>query len=186
MSVRIIFVRHGKTDWNKENKLQGRTDILLNKNGIEQVKKMATELKKSNERPRQIISSPLIRAMQSAIIISDILGIPVMANKNLAERDFGSLEGKTWKEVIAICGPGFKEIDRKQQYDYRPYGGESAEQVGKRILDFIDYASEEYGGKTIIVVTHAGILRFMSFIFHKMGMDFYHDTKPGGCSIIEL
>lgn len=186
MSVRIIIVRHGETDWNKENKLQGRTDIFLNKNGIKQVKKTATKLKKLNERPEQIISSSLARAIQSAVIISNILGIPIRINDNLAERDFGSLEGKTWKEIIAICGPDFKEIDRKQQYDYRPYGGESAEQVGKRILDFIDYASKEYDDKTIIVVTHGGILRFMSFVFYKMGMDFYYDMEPGGYSIIEL
>lgn len=186
MAVRLIFVRHGETDWNKANRLQGRVETPLNKNGVKQIKKTAVKLKKSSEKPEIIISSSMARAVQSAGIISKILAIPFQVNRNLAERDFGSLEGKTWEEINKIYGSGFKETDRKQQYDYRAYGGEGVEQVKERILDFLNYAIEKYDGKTIIIVTHAGILRFLSFLLHKMGINFSCDIKPGEFCIIEL
>ena len=175
MSVRLIMVRHGETHWNKANKLQGRIEISLNKNGIRQIRKTAAKIKKAGEKPMIIIDSPLARAMQSASIISKILGIPFTINKNLSERDFGGLEGLTWKEINKLYGPNFKEIDRKQQYDYRAYGGESAQEVGKRISNFMDYAKKEYDGKTIIVVTHAGVLRYLD-----------HSMEPGAYCIVEL
>jgi probable phosphoglycerate mutase len=186
MSVRLILVRHGETHWNKANKLQGKIEILLNKNGIRQVRKTAVKIKKSGEKPTIIIASPLARAMQSASIISNMLGIPFTINKNLSERDFGGLEGLTWKEINKLYGPNFKEIDRKQQYDYRPYGGESAEEVRKRILNFLEHVKKEYEGKTILVVTHAGVLRYLSIMLHKLGMDFEHSMEPGAYCIVEL
>jgi len=186
MSVRLILVRHGETDWNRVNKLQGRIDILLNKNGIRQIRKTATKLKKSGEKPRIIIASPLARAMQSAGIISTILEIPFTTNQNLSERDFGRLEGLTWKEINKLYGPNFKERDRKQQYDYRPYGGESAEEVGKRISNFLDYVRKKYSRKTVVVVTHAGVLRYFSIMLRRAGMEFKHSLKPGAYCIIKL
>lgn len=186
MSVRLIFVRHGETDWNKASRLQGRIEIPLNKNGIKQIKKTAVKLKKSSEKPEIIISSPLTRAVQSAGIISKILAIPFQVNRNLAERDFGSLEGKTWEEINKIYGSDFKEIDRKQQYDYRVYGGESADEVSERIIDFLDYAIKKYDGKTIVVITHAGILRSLSLFLHRVRMDLSCEIKPGEFCIIEL
>lgn len=186
MSVRLILVRHGETPWNKANKLQGKIDILLNKNGVRQVRKTAAKLKKSGEKPMIIIASPLARAMQSASIISTMLGVPFTINKNLSERDFGRLEGLTWKEINELYGPNFQEKDRKQQYDYRVYGGESVREVRKRILNFMDYAKKEYDGKTILIITHAGVLRYLSIILHKMEIDFYHSMKPGAYCILEL
>jgi len=186
MSVRLILVRHGETHWNKANKLQGRADISLNKNGKRQIRKTSAKIKKSGEKPQKIIASPMARAMQSAGILANILKISFMIDKNLSERNFGCLEGRTWKEINKLYGPNFKEIDRKQQYDYRAYGGESARQVGKRISNFIDYAKKKYDGKTILVVTHAGVLRYLSIMLHKMGIDFDHSMEPGAYCIVEL
>lgn len=187
MSVRLILVRHGETDWNKEERLQGRRDIPLNKNGIRQLRKTAAELKKelgkSGEKPDIIISSYLARAWQSAAIIAYTFKVLMTINKNLAEKNVGSLEGKTLKEAKRA---GLKKVGKEQQYNISDFGGETFEEVGRRIVDFLNYVIEEFEGKTVIVVTHAGILSPLSFILRDLGIDFSHGLQSGEYSIVEL
>lgn len=186
MSVRLILFRHGETDWNKARILQGRKDIPLNENGIRQIEKTAAKLKRSEEKPDIIISSYLSRALQSAGIISSLFKVPLLINKNLAEKNLGSLEGKTWEEADKLHGSDLKKIDREQQYDFRVFGGESVEEVGRRVVNFLNYVIEEFEGKTVVVVTHAGVLRLLSLILHSIGIDFSHGEKSGEYCIVEL
>ena len=87
----LYVIRHGETDWNLENKIQGRADIPLNAFGNSRGKfdrKMLLFQTKFYE----IISSPLIRARKTAEIISNHQ-IPVVTDARLIERDFGEFEG---------------------------------------------------------------------------------------------
>lgn len=182
MSVRVIFVRHGETDWNKDRKLQGSSNTDLNETGIEQIREVAEKIENSNEKPEIIISSPLRRAKKSAAILSYGLVIPWTIDKNLIERDFGDLEGKTREEAKKFYSKDFKAIDREYKYDYSAYGGDSAEDVIKRIRNFIKYIKKEYKGKTIIVVTHAGVLRHLSIMFPRLEIG----AKQGEYYIVEI
>lgn len=85
----IYIVRHGQTDWNVEGKYQGRIDIELNVNGINQAKQISEKLK--DIKFDKIFSSPLKRALQTAIIIS---GGDIIIDDRLIERSNGELEGK--------------------------------------------------------------------------------------------
>ena len=86
--MNIYVVRHGQTDWNKENKLQGNTDIELNDNGRKQALDLKGELK--NIDYDIIISSPLKRAIQTAELINN--NKPIIIEDNLRERSFGDFE----------------------------------------------------------------------------------------------
>lgn len=84
----FYFIRHGKTDWNLNKASTQQTDIPLNNLGIQQAQK-ATLLFK-HRTLTAVISSPLLRAKQTAEILSSFLGLPLSFNNGLQERNFGS------------------------------------------------------------------------------------------------
>lgn len=89
---RFYFIRHGETDFNKEKRYTGLYDIPLNKKGIEQVNQSLHLLNEQNI--SVIYSSPLKRALETAIIISKHLNIPIKIIDNFKERDFGTFQAK--------------------------------------------------------------------------------------------
>lgn len=91
----IYLIRHGETDWNKEKKLQGVTDIPLNAYGIELAEKTAEGLK---DVPfDRIYTSPLIRAKKTAEIIRGNRPIDLVVKEELKEISFGDYEGHHYK-----------------------------------------------------------------------------------------
>ena len=89
--MEILLTRHGQTEWNALKKVQGKADIELNKNGIEQANNIKVILK--NENIDLIVCSPLTRAMQTAKIINSDRNLPMVFDERLSERDFGEFEG---------------------------------------------------------------------------------------------
>lgn len=156
--MKFTFIRHGQTDWNRDKRLLGWEDMDLNEAGLEQARTLLQNLKREFD---VIYSSPLRRAMQTAGIINQVLGLPIEMRDELKERHFGSLSGKTWEEMK----PGISEIDMRQKYDYQPFGGESAEQVKDRLFKFIEDARGT-GYKQPLVITHGGIIRMLYFFHH--------------------
>jgi broad specificity phosphatase PhoE len=150
----LYLVRHGQTDFNKDHRLQGLLiDEPLNEKGIEETKAMLESLPKDFE---VIFSSPLKRVLASAQIISDFSGKPILIREEIRERDFGSLAGKTWDEIPD--GRKIQATDRELEYDYRPYGGESAEDVKKRLSVFLDELKKSSYSK-VLAVSSIGIIR---------------------------
>ena len=165
----IIFIRHGSTDVNNKRILQGQSiDSDLNDEGIKQVKDIIPELEKSNL--NLIFSSPLRRAHQSAEIIGQHFKIPIKFDKRIMERDYGALGGKNWKDgskEMEVNEEEFISMQRNDRYDFRPYGGESSEDVKKRMVEFINYVKEEYPDKKILVATHGGVIRLMHNLYKE-------------------
>ena len=95
--MKILVVRHGRTNWNDLNKVQGLADIELNEEGKSQAKITAEKLK--NEKIDLIISSPLTRTKQTAEIVRDGRDIDIIFDDRLKERDYGEFEGLT-KEIF--------------------------------------------------------------------------------------
>ena len=93
----IYVIRHGKTDWNLESRIQGKTNISLNEIGINQAEEVREKLE--NKEIDLIISSPLDRTRQTAEIINKNMKLPIKYNENLMERNFGIYEGKNSKEI---------------------------------------------------------------------------------------
>lgn len=98
----VWLLRHGQTDWNLEGRLQGRTDIALNRTGIAGAQQAAGTL--AQQRFVRILSSPLKRAMQTARIVAGAQGIPAHADPRLIERDFGALEGMRHSDILSRSG----------------------------------------------------------------------------------
>jgi len=167
------MARHGQTDSNAAKRIMGqRIDEPLNATGRQQAEDLAVSIQKL---PFDIIfSSPLKRAEETARIIALGRNIPVVLRDELKERDFGSISGKSWEEADALSmdrSGGLKSVDTHLEYDYRPYGGESAEDVKKRLSDFVAEIKTTYSDKRVLVVAHGGIIRFSHLLFRDRQVD---------------
>jgi broad specificity phosphatase PhoE len=136
----LLLVRHGETDWNAEGRLQGHTDRPLSEFGGRQTRRLADDLE--DEELEAIYSSDLSRARETAEIVGERLGLPVVLDPDLREKDWG-----TWEGLTAV------ERDRVE------FVGESTEAHQERILRALQRISERHPGGRVLVVTHGGSMR---------------------------
>lgn len=142
--MKIYLLRHGETDWNIEGRLQGRMNIPMNVSGKEQIEWIAYYLKENEFCVDQIISSPLLRAKETAEIIAEEIGFEgnILYDELLLERSFGKLEGVLWSPEIDLN-------DIK-------HGIESVESLCQRAKEvWSDYVVE----KDILIVAHGAIIK---------------------------
>ncbi len=162
--MKLIFFRHGQTHFNKNKVVQGQEmDPPLNETGITQVEEAAKSLPDGID---FILSSPLKRATQTADILNKKLNIRIELNDDLKEFRYGSLAGKPWSEIEAITGD--KDVHQKERdgvFDYRPFGGDSAEDLKERVEHFVSELKERYPDKTILITTHGGVIAAMHVLF---------------------
>ena len=97
--MQLILIRHGETLWNKEERVQGRSDIELSAVGIEQARLLALSLK--DQHICAIHASPLKRALKTAQIINEFHRQEIKTHSDLMEMDQGDFEGFSFKELIA-------------------------------------------------------------------------------------
>ena len=167
--MKISVIRHGETDSNMAKKLMGqRDDGSLNSKGTEQAKEIAKNIKTGDF--DIIITSPLKRTKETAEIIANKIKVPIIENVDILERDFGNLSGKSWEEmneIIKLKNTDIKTLDLEQKYNYKPYGGESAEEVKNRVTKFLNEIKKDYSNKKVWVVAHGGIIKMINFILTK-------------------
>ena len=152
--MKLFLVRHGQTDLNKVRRYQGRIDVPLNETGIGQAQKLALRL--SCERFDKIYASPLSRAQQTAGIIHNGFTVDITILDELVEMDFGSLEGKTYKEIFEIFPDWNPAV-----FDFTFAGGENLDDMAVRMRSFVDMLKKLDECSNILVVTHSGCLRII-------------------------
>ena len=172
---KIYFIRHGQTVWNVENKICGATDSPLTEKGIEQAKEVAGKIVEKGIKADIILYSPLSRAKDTALIISEATGIPAKEEERLFEQNFGKYES------TARDGKEFHEA--KKQFLYRYEGGESMLHLAQRIYNLLDDLKKE--DKTYILVAHNGIARVIHSYFYEMSNDEYAAFGIKNCEIAE-
>ena len=121
MSVQIVLVRHGATDWNLQGRCQGATDRELHAVGIRQAEEIAAVL--ANESIHAVYASGLKRAQQTAWLISRPHNLPVIVEEDIRELDHGALEGLTFNEIKTRY-PDFLQRWRTEPAEIQVPGGE--------------------------------------------------------------
>ena len=153
-STCIILVRHGETDWNAGGRMQGQSDTPLNALGRAQAQRAAQRLR--HEPVRAIYSSDLARALETATIIGQALGLPVVTSARLRERRYGMWEGLTWSEIQARYPEQMAER-RARPLEFAPPGGESGQELLARALAELQIIGQRHLGEVVVVVTHGGL-----------------------------
>lgn len=143
----FALVRHGETDWNRERRIQGSTDIPLNDIGREQAR--ATGALLASRRWTALVASPLSRAAETARLIGEYVGLsePELETR-LVERDYGAAEGLTGAEIDALYPEGADVPGR-----------EPREAVAVRAVNALHDLAARHPGEAVIVVAHGGVIR---------------------------
>ncbi len=97
--MRLILLRHGRTEWNAQRRFQGQADPPLDDVGRMQAYEVAALI--ASVHPDLLVSSDAARAMQTAELVSAAIGLQVRAERRLRERSLGHWEGLTRDEVAA-------------------------------------------------------------------------------------
>lgn len=162
--IAFTFVRHGQTDWNVEGRLQGHTDTPLNATGMSQAQAAANLLAENNIYTR-IISSPLNRALTTATVIAQTLGLPLHLEATLMERSYGLYEKRLKDELR-------RELNMPEDAPFStvtPPQGESWQQLQNRTAVALMHGFIRYPGENLLFVGHGD---FLSALNNALG------TKP--------
>lgn len=186
--MKFYLFRHGQTDWNKEKRIQGHSNIPLNEEGRVQALKLRDVISSLNL--DIIYSSDLDRAFETATISSQGLNIEIVKEKRLREASFGKAEGMLLADIIKEFGEDswqrFMKLDRDHLDACFPEG-ETRRSSIERMRSVIDEVISSGKYQRVGISTHGGVVR------NLLG-SYLMDSDPGGvfdipipnCVIYEL
>ncbi|MEW6233435.1 MAG: histidine phosphatase family protein [Chloroflexota bacterium] len=155
----FILVRHGQTEWNREERFRGRVDLPLNPVGVAQAEAAARRIA-DNWRPAAVYSSPLERARQTALAIGRECGLPVTAHQGLLDMDYGQWQGKS-PALVAQEYPELYRAWREAPYTLRIPGGESLDDVRRRVLHAVEELTVRHPDQAVVLVSHVVVNRVL-------------------------
>ena len=175
MGARIYIIRHGQTEMNSRKLLQGRTDLPLNTEGVVQASKTAEILNNMGIFFDRVFSSPLVRAVYTAELLSP--GTEIEIDDRLIEMDYGPFEGMDLYSPAPEVMSFFRDFTRNPA----PEGMEPLDSVVARTGDFIESLRKTEGN--ILISTHAiamkGILEYLTPESHGS----YWSKHIGNCAV---
>lgn len=158
----FLFVRHGETESNRDGWLAGSSDVALTADGLNQAAIAASAL--ADERIDWIHTSPLRRARDTAAVIGRASGRPVEVIRDLAERNWGALEGARLPvDLTQAAAPG----------------GETLDEFNARVARGIGLCRTIAAGRSLLVVSHAGVFRSLCDLYRiPAGSDWVANAQP--------
>jgi broad specificity phosphatase PhoE len=176
----IYLIRHGETDWNRDKRFQGQTDVALNSTGKAQAAELIalmTQLK-----IEAAFASDLSRAYETAQIALSEVRINIQKDPRLRETNIGEAEGLTYDEIVAKFTE--ESIVKWRSYeehnmDFKYITGESKRQMMVRIRDVVLEISQNATKNNIAIFCHGMVMRAMTFAFGQ-GVDWDHQVFSNG------
>ncbi|MDY6083295.1 MAG: histidine phosphatase family protein [Actinomycetaceae bacterium] len=160
---RIVLWRHGQTDENAAGRIQGQRDIPMNATGRQQAlhasRVIARQLHAAGYEPQNItiVTSPLVRAVETGQALSHELGIDTKADEALIERAYGKWEGLTRAQILALDARAMQEWEEGGTPE--GFGLESKLACGERVAAGIRAAAQTLHGGVLVVVAHGAALQ---------------------------
>lgn len=165
---RLVVVRHGVTEWNREGRWQGRLDPPLSGDGHREARLVAARIAADDDlRPARIVSSTLSRASETAQAIGRECGLPVEPDPRLMEIGAGEWEGHTHDELERTDAERYRAW-RTAETEVRPPGGEPIDDAIGRIRELVDELGSAHGPWPIVLVSHGGILRILANVLFEL------------------
>jgi broad specificity phosphatase PhoE len=166
---RIYLVRHGTTEWNREEIFRGRVDCALNETGRAEARAVAAYFE--GVELDGIFTSPLARAAETAAVIAAGRGIEVVSDPAFIDLDFGEWQGHALKEVREKY-PELYRAWRKRPQEVTFPGGENLDQVRERAWEGLLKVARENPERSVVIVSHRVITKIL--ICAALGLDNSH------------
>ena len=169
--VRVVLVRHGETDWNREGRLQGWAPVPLNETGREQAA-AAGEYLAGEYDVDAVYTSDLLRAEQTTELLLDTAGatgVPVTAELAWRERHLGVYQGLTYDDAEERFPRFGLSESAYEAAAATPESGESLRDVADRVTTRFEEVVDARDGGTVLVVSHGGPIHVV--LGHVKGMD---------------
>jgi probable phosphoglycerate mutase len=164
----LLFIRHGETDWNRQHRFQGQTDVPLNAAGHAQAARLGRRLVAD---PHDVLaSSDLRRARETAAPLAAAWDQLPVWSAGLREQCFGVFEGLD-APVIRARHPDLWQGWLEHAADFALPGGESTRQFHQRVLSAVREIAAAHPGRRIAVVTHGGVLDMLWRSAHGLPLD---------------
>ena len=183
--MRLILVRHGQTDWNREYRVQGQSDMPLNRTGLAQAEAIAMALKA--EPIEAIYSSPLKRAYQTAKAIRQIHPVEIITNEGLKELDVGEVDGLYYPSLKTET-PEFFAAWMADPGSVRWPGGETLPELQHRVWNAVqEITSNDHSG-SVVITSH--FFTLLTLLCRILGLELASFRRlnlgVAGISIVEF
>jgi probable phosphoglycerate mutase len=166
--TRFLFIRHGETDWNRQQRFQGQIDVPLNATGLAQAARLRERL--AAEPADVLVCSDLLRTRQTAEPLADAWGLQPLQEPGVREQSFGVLEGLD-VPTIKARHPDLWADWLVHRADFALPGGESIRQFHARVLQAVQALARAHAERTVAVVTHGGVLDMLWRSAHRLPLD---------------
>lgn len=150
--ARLILVRHGESEGNRDRTFTQHTDVPLTPRGREQAAVAGARIAKRYA-PVGVVASPYARARQTAEIIAAACGLTVELEAALREQSFGVFAGQPYESLL-----GDAAYHDGPRWRWRPQGGESLIDVFERVVPAFDRIACAGAGQDIVIVSHGGVM----------------------------
>ncbi len=178
--MKLYIVRHGETEFNLQNRYAGSTDIPLNDRGVQQAMQLSLDLKGIHF--DNIVSSPMLRARQTADIINHGRNLPLKIIDGFSEINMGVYEGLT-REEARLRHPQTWERLSARGIDDAPEGGETIRQCNERVMAALSELIREAEGKAVLLVCHGFVSRLINRHFNGLDYLSMHSFSLKNCEV---
>ena len=156
--TRLFLIRHGETEWNRQNRLQGNSDIHLSPEGFHQAQTLAKHA--PFKHADAIYSSDLARAMDTAIILAERFNLTIKMMPELREMNYGDWEGRIISELLEESPKAFGKFFTNPEKCHPPHG-ETFLESQARVMIGIREIIAKHEGQSVIVVSHGAAIRLI-------------------------
>jgi len=171
--TQFALLRHEKTQWNRDKRIQGQSNSPLTPEGKIRAKKWGKLLKPYPW--NRIITSDLTRALETAGLVNISLQIPLIHDPRLREQDWGQWTGKTLQQ-LKKDNPQVLAYQERAGWNFCPPEGEDRNMVWERSQAALKTAVKKWPGEKMLVVTHEGVIKCL--IYRLLGRRFLPTEKP--------
>ncbi|WP_102691898.1 histidine phosphatase family protein [Rummeliibacillus pycnus] len=184
--VTLYITRHGETEWNCEERMQGWLDSNLTEKGENNARLLGQRLENTNF--AAIFSSPSGRTKATANLIRGDREIPIYYDDQLKEMNMGMWEGKELSAIKEMYPVSYESFWNSPHL-YKPIEGETFEETRQRASQIVDHIKKHYKSGNILIVTHSIIIKCLLTIFKNATIEnlwtppYIHDTS---LSIVEI
>lgn len=168
----IIFIRHGETEWNSQQRMQGHSNSDLSSVGQAQIQALGQWMK--NVPFDHIYSSDSLRAKQTAEAITQFSGHELKIDLRLREKNLGVFEGLTSEEARKLH-PEVFSLFKTAGSKYVIDEGESTQQLQDRALEIVNEIRIKHPEERVLLVTHGGFIRVV--MKHSLGLSLETPTR---------